>query len=208
MRIRMLFWQEDTMRVVNVVANSHISALRQAVRDFPNAVPQVHYKWYPIISRRIRDGQALPAYVKKVDLKADLTLIHGHELFIRPPLEFYSASVMFQALIDSLTDSVAYRIATLLRSKTDMPMIIAPTPLPAREDSPSFYATDEYEKNIKLLDYYATQAINVRVIGQPLDTIVDGWHTDISLAHNGSSGDMKHMTGMFGLNYLKLMEKR
>jgi hypothetical protein len=211
--------REGKMKRVFVIGNSHTSAYKVALDRNAALSAGMNIQWFPISSMRMQNlGITTRGGLLKIGgghrrgltldlLNFDAVVICGLGLVIdEQNTERYSQGALACAQNDLIHDSLAMKLLDKLRVISSVPAIILPTPLRAYDEEENFTFDPLYYQTINRLNNDIMHSKNSFILGQPKNTIINGWHTAASLSVNEnhkerSAGQIRtfiHMNEKFG----------
>jgi hypothetical protein len=220
-----------------ILGNSHLGSLKRAWDKISSEFPSLEIVFFgargnTLENMRSQGRKLVPttpeavAALKftsggrsEIDLDGyDAVLIYGcsAQPFFTPKRN-YSKQAIFRTMSD-LSSGFHFRLLQMARSAAaDLPIYLGHDPLLAAEPSPQGQGNDAYLDGMALLNQTILEPVGARMIGQPLDTIVNGNRTHIKYARGSKrlaigdhvddelhpERDIFHMNDEFGELWLR-----
>jgi hypothetical protein len=225
------------MHKICILGNSHVGSLKAAWEKMRSNWPDIDVAFFAQAGVRgldsvILDGGRLGSDSEHV--RTHFVATHGKEWLeigeydgfliygagcrtYWPQDAFYSAACVDAAFGDLTEGTPAQHVLALLRAATEVPIYLGHNPLLAARETRSREVSESYLAGIELLNRGHYDKFKARLVGQPLDTIVNGnstdpvysWGTPRYLSVNKISHDMTpdtdntHMNAAFGALWLE-----
>lgn len=221
-----------------IIGNSHIGSLRRAWEEISGNYPSVEIVFFgskrdTLKHMKVQGRKIVPTdniVLKSISFVSggrssidpaefDVALIYGAqaEPFFFPVNSFYSSQVIRRTMEDLARGRVHFKLANMIRRLSDMPVYIGHTPLRAARKRPRDQSLDSYTRGLALLNEVVFAPMSVRMVSQPLETIVNGNGTDMKYTVGsrrlavGNAGDDElhsekdryHMNEEFGKLWLE-----
>ncbi|MEP2759827.1 hypothetical protein [Parvibaculum sp.] len=183
-----------------VIGNSHIGSLKRAWDRISEEYASVEIVFFGakgggLGHLKVRGRRIVPTDKKVLNsikfisrghtgfdpTKHDVVLIYGvqGQPFFFPLENFYSAQCIRRVMEDLVRGRLHFRLATMIRRLSDIPVYIGHRPLSAEERISENQNLDSYTKGMALLNETMFAPMNVHMISQPAETIVNGNATDL-----------------------------
>ncbi|MBY5970334.1 hypothetical protein [Halomonas denitrificans] len=225
-------------RKICVIGNSHVGALKTAWDLMPewhsenelvffaaraNGMSDLHLEGKHLIPRSLKLEESIrftSGGLSNIDVSDyDIFLIYGlqMEAFFIEQDTFFSAAVIRQSVIDSVSNTLSLHILKQIRSVTDSGIYIGHCPLPELQSvEEEVYSTEDYISGVEVMNDEVFKSFRAKLIPQPVATIVNGAFTKPEFSKGSkrlSVGDdrdeqehpehnRKHMNDAFGREWL------
>lgn len=221
-----------------VIGNSHIGALKHGWNEISQQFKAIELVFFgsrgaSLQYLELRDHRLSPTHPgvlasimftsggrAEIDpAEFDAFLIYGLDspAFFHDRKQFYSRQALLSAMEDGIKGKIYVKIIEMIRAVSTHPIYVGHMPLFASPVTGSSESADNYTQGIAMFSENLFSKYEVRMVAQPLETIVNGVNTDIKYSVGSRrlavgddlddelhvSHDVMHMNSQYGRLWLE-----